>query len=291
MKKGQLTAIIVIVLLVAAVGAFMIFSQKRAGRAMQYQSSYGNLPTSGETNCAYDCIPGDGTMLIILVKGTAPPCTAPPKEPVSCGVTLTGFPGWEELKSKCCEPRPGETTLPPVPCVESTVWTCVKAVPKLVETTTVTPAGCKPVPLPKNYPCAEALKVKATAPADSTIHKAYDDCCKEIPPPYCAESTSLTECAYREKSKCCDETGGCILPPGTDPFVRWQSEKGEGTDWPCPYYRPCAKAIPCTCADMIAKYGSCSSPTLLYAAPSDLDAYYTKMLCCPSGAGLGSMTK
>ena len=67
MKRGQLGAVLIIVLLVAAVGAFFIFSQKRAGKATLMRTAADITATEissdtarGKATCS--CIMKDGSV-------------------------------------------------------------------------------------------------------------------------------------------------------------------------------------------------------------------------------------
>jgi len=82
MKRGQLGAVLIIVLLVGAVGAFMIFSQKRAGKAAA------NCATDWQCPKGMKCIGGfcHGAMGGGLVPGGVAPGGAAPGGVVNpCG--------------------------------------------------------------------------------------------------------------------------------------------------------------------------------------------------------------
>jgi type IV secretory pathway VirB10-like protein len=115
MKRGQLTAVIIIVLFVAAVGAFYVFSEKRAGRAALQPAPIGITYSREGTNTAPQ--PTQAPPPQPTQQPTVQPTSPPSTSSKSSAITESEYEKWKKEKPKwpLCRPLPGFDDCNPPP--------------------------------------------------------------------------------------------------------------------------------------------------------------------------------
>jgi len=217
MKRGQLAAVIIIVLLVAVVGAFVVFSDKRAGHAPNVALS-NTLAYQTPTNTYKSPVPVSITSVPNTPSGV-PNTASGPSQPLLWVEPQRPVPGETSGVQSANKPL-SVTYVPNTPSGAPPIW----AEPPRAPAPGVTPSGPSSPPLVVNPKTTQPSGWKSADDSQNPVTTTGKVCCKGK----CASlktylATVRFQATYASTAVGCKAKIACV--PGTMVF--------EFSSWPC----------------------------------------------------------